>query len=144
MPGNLEACHPFCASNPVSEWPGPNSRDQIHYLSGWMYERKFCDWIEGVGYDLQIGRPGGSQSSVSWRIDEIDDENSALNITVFPDALQKLPVVIRWLPHQLKLRPVLKSYLRSVVKGYEWYVTRGEAVPRDAFGRHPWFSAKDS
>ncbi len=32
--GNLELCHPFCARNPVQFWPGPDSRDEIHYLSG--------------------------------------------------------------------------------------------------------------
>jgi hypothetical protein len=29
----------------------------------------------------------------------------------------------------------------SVGKGFEWYVTRGAPVPRDQFGKHPWFSA---
>lgn len=141
MPGNLEYCHPFCASNPVLEWPGPESRDEVHYLSGWKYERRFCNWIEGVGYDLNIGRDSGGQSFVSWRIAEIDENDSALKITVFPHALQRIPVFLRWLPHHVRLRPLLSSYLRSVVGGFEWYVTRGVAVPRDQFGRHPWFSA---
>jgi len=26
------------------------------------------------------------------------------------------------------------------VMGFEWYITTGERVPRDAFGKHPWFS----
>jgi hypothetical protein len=141
MPGNLELCHPFCASNPVQEWPGPNSVDEVHYLSGWVYVREFCNWIDGVGYDLNIGRKGGNQSFVYWRINEIDENNCTLRITVHPHALQKLPAAIRWLPHFTKLRPALQSYLDSVVKGFEWYVTRGAAVPRNQFGRHPWFSA---
>lgn len=141
MPGNLELCHPFCASNPVQEWPGPNSVDEVHYLSGWVYVRQFCNWIDGVGYDLNIGRKGGNQSFVYWRINEIDENNCTLRITVHPHALQKLPAAIRWLPHFTKLRPALQSYLDSVVKGFEWYVTRGAAVPRNQFGRHPWFSA---
>jgi hypothetical protein len=141
MPGNLELCHPFCASNPVQEWPGPNSVDEVHYLSGWVYVRQFCNWIDGVGYDLNIGRKGGNQSFVYWRINEIDENNCTLRITVHPHALQKLPAAIRWLPHFAKLRPALQSYLDSVVKGFEWYVTRGAAVPRNQFGRHPWFSA---
>ena len=41
------------------------------------------------------------------------------------------------------LRPLLAEYLSSVVRGFEWYVTRGEAVPRDQFGPHPWFSARE-
>ena len=141
MPGNLELCHPFCARNPVQVWPGSDSQDQVHYLSGWIYERHFRQWIDGVGYDLEIGRSGGRKSSVSWRIFPIDDRSCTLKITVYPHALQNLPVVIRWLPYKLRLRPMLKKYLESVVKGFEWYVTRGEPVPRDQFGKHPWFSA---
>ena len=139
-PGNLERCHPFCQSNPVHAWPGPDSHDEVDYLSGWVYERHFRNWIEGVGYDLEIGRPGGGTSTVSWRITPLDDQSSTLSITVCPDALQRIPVVIRWIPHLLKLRPLLGQYLDSVVKGFEWYVTRGEAVPRNGFGAHPWFS----
>jgi hypothetical protein len=53
MSGNLESCHPFCARNPVKVWPGSNSQDEVHYLSGWVYERRFHQWIEGIGYDLE-------------------------------------------------------------------------------------------
>jgi hypothetical protein len=139
-PGNLHWCHPFCASNPVEIWPGPNSRDKIHYLSGWVYERRFKTWIEGEGYDLEIGRPGGAQSAVSWRISPVDDEHCSLRITVQPGGVLKFPPIIRQLVFALRLRSPLQSYLDSVVRGFEWYVTRGEAVPRNAFGTHPWFS----
>ena len=144
LPGNLELCHPFCAKNPVYVWPGDNSRDEIHYLSGRVFERRFCRWIDGVGYDLEIGRRGGRTSFVSWRILPNTRGESTLRITVYPYVLQQLPVAIRWLPHRLRLRPMLTKYLSSVVGGFEWYVTRGEAVPRDHFGSHPWFSARAS
>ena len=142
-PGNLERCHPFCASNPVEAWPGPNSRDTINYLSGWSYDRRFRKWIDGVGYDLEIGRPGGGQSAVTWRITPIDDATCTLRITVRPDAANRAPPIIRQLVFALRLRPLLRSYLDSVVRGFEWYVTKGEPVPRNAFGRHPWFSARE-
>lgn len=141
MPGNLELCHPFCDKNPVEVWPGPESLDQIHYLSGWVFERRFCRWIEGVGYDLDIGRQGGRSSFVSWRIIPVDQQNSILRITVYPHVLQSLPVAIRWLPHNLRVGPILRTYLSSVVRGFEWYLNRGEPVPRNQFGSHPWFSA---
>ena len=38
---NLEKCHPFCKQNPTIEWPGDNSKDEIHYLNGWIFERRF-------------------------------------------------------------------------------------------------------
>ncbi len=143
-PGNLELCHPFCAGNPVHSWPGPNSRDEVHYLSGWVYKRQFRRWIEGIGYDLEIGRRGGGVSSVSWRISPVNDLTCTLRITVYPHTLQNFPIMIRWLPHILRLRPMLETYLDSVARGFEWYVTRGEPVPRDKFGKHPWFSAPES
>jgi hypothetical protein len=143
-PGNLEDFHPFCAANPVTVWPGDASRDEVHYLSGWVFERRFCQWIDGVGYDLDIGRPDGPSSFVSWRILSVEDERCVLRIAVYPHVLQDFPAAIRWLPHVLRLGPMLRSYLSSVVRGCEWYVTRGEPVPRNQFGPHPWFSAPES
>ena len=140
MPGNLEPCHPFCTSNPVHSWPGPDSRDEVHYLSGWVFERQFVNWIEGTGYDLEIGRKGGARSFVSWRIAPENDRTCILEITVYPQLIDGLPNALQWIPHWLRIRPYLKSYLSSVVRGFEWYITRGERVPRDHFGKHPWFS----
>lgn len=144
VPGNLEQCHPFCVKNPVDEWPGEGSRDEVHYLSGWIYERQFYHWIDGVGYDLKIGRPGGGKSFVSWRIVPSGNHSCSLKITVDPHILQEIPVAIRWFPHMLYIRPLLRKYLSSVTRGFEWYVIRGEPVPRNQFGEHPWFSARRS
>jgi hypothetical protein len=140
MPGNLELCHPFCLKNPVEVWPGEGSLDEIHYLSGWVLQRQFCRWIEGIGYDLKISRQGGRSSFVSWRIMRVDNQSSRLRISIYPQVLQNVPVVVRWLPHGLRLRPMLRRYLSSVVRGFEWYVINGEPVHRNQFGSHPWFS----
>lgn len=142
-PGNLELCHPFCARNPVKAWPGPGAQDELHYLSGWIFERQFSEWGDGVGYDLEIGRTGGRKSQVSWRISPIDDRACKLRITVCPHALQHLPVSVRWVPHAFWLRPRLRRYLESVLRGFEWYAVRHEPVPRNQFGEHPWFSARN-
>jgi len=139
-PGNLESSHPFCTKNPVHEWGGANSRDEIHYLSGWSYERRFSEWHDGRGYDLETYRGDKRIASVSWRITEEDDATSMLEITVYPHVLQKWPAIARWFAYWLRIKPYLRSYLRSVVMGFEWYITKGERVPRDAFGKHPWFS----
>lgn len=58
---------------------------------------------------------------------------------MYPYGLQKRPLLTRWLPHLAVVRPRLRSYLSSVVRGYKWYIEKGEAVPRMRFGRHPWF-----
>ena len=144
MPGNLEPCHPFCERNPVEVWPGEGSRDEVHYLSGWVFERRFSTWIDGVGYDLEIGRRGGRSSFVSWRVLPVDDHGSILRIAVYPYLLQTLPASIRWLPYKLYFSPMLSKYLSSVTRGFEWYLTHGEPVPRNQFGSHPWFSASKS
>jgi hypothetical protein len=141
MPGNLEPCHPFCLSNPVHKWSGEGSKDEIHYLSGWTYEREFGRWIDGEGYDLEIGRAGGGKSFVSWRIQSVDNQNSILKITVCPHVLQDIPVILRWIPHYVYIQPLLTRYLKSVTKGFEWYISNGTPVPRDHFGKHPWFSS---
>ena len=143
-PGNLELCHPYCERNPVQVWPGDASIDEVHYLSGWVFERRFLRWIEGVGYDLDIGRPGGPTSFVSWRIFPAGAHRSILRISIYPYLLQRLPVPIRWFPHRWHVHPMLARYLSAVTGGFEWYVTRGEAVPRDHFGSHPWFSARSN
>ena len=139
-PGNLERCHPFCAANPVQSWPGAESRDEVHYLNGLVYRRRFRRWLDGEGYDLEIGTRSGRISRVSWRITPVDETSSVLRITVCAHPLQRLPVAIRWLPHVFYLRPQLRRYLDAVVRGFEWYVTRGEPVPSNAFGKHRWFS----
>jgi hypothetical protein len=139
-PGNLAHCHPFCENNPVEKWPGKGSLDSVYYYSGWVYHRLFTEWFDGVGYDLEIGRKKGRKSRVSWRIHKINDSEGELTITVFPQGLQQLSVFLRWLPHFAYLRPRLRSYLISVVKGFEWYITTGQPVKRNQFGAHKWFS----
>lgn len=139
-PGALEICHPFCERNPVRAWPGPAARDEVHYLNGLIYERRFLEWIDGAGYDLEIGRRGGSQSRVSWRVKPIDDDSCTLQITVCPRVFQRIPSGIRWIAYAFWLRPRLREYLDSVVRGFKWFVIRREAVPKNAFGTHPWFS----
>jgi hypothetical protein len=142
-PGNLELCHPFCFKNPVQQWPGPQSCDAVHYLSGWIFERQFRGWFEGIGYDLEIGRSKGRKSLVSWRIAQQSDDECALGITICPHAFQHVPAAVRWFPHQLWLRPQLRNYLDSVLRGIEWYALKRRPVPKNAFGTHPWFSGRD-
>ena len=139
-PGMLPLYHPFCEQNPVSEWPGPSSCDEVHYFNGLILERRFTDWFEDLGYDLEIGRAGGRKSVVSWRIAEIKERRTEITITVYPFAVQHLPVAIRWVPHLTKIRPQLTRYLQSVVQGLDWFATMGETVRQNQFGAHPWFS----
>ena len=139
-PGNLETCHPYCLKNPVTSWPGDGAIDHVHYLNGLIYERRFRRWIDGVGYELEIGEKYKTVSYVSWRVASAGAGESVLRIAVYPHLLQSIPVWVRWIPHLVYVRPLLRSYLRSVVRGFQWYMVRGEAVPRNQFGPHVWFS----
>jgi hypothetical protein len=141
-PGNLEWAHPFCAHNPVSVWPGPESRDEVHYLSGWVYRREFTDWIDGVGYDLRIGSEGEHPSLVSWRIAERAAGGVDFTITIRPRPLDRIPRLAQRAAHLAYVRPLLGRYLDSVVRGFEWWVTTGDPVTKNQFGRHPWFSER--
>lgn len=138
-PGYLEECHPFCASNPVYEWPGPGSADALVYYSGRRIERRFISWHEGVGYDLEVSDANGSAAWVSWRI---GDWNSGMTLTIclVPRMLDSLPAAVRWVPQAAVVRPMMRRYLRAVVRGVEWRVTTGETVRRNQFGAHRWFS----
>jgi hypothetical protein len=142
-PGNLEDCHPFCEKNPVDKWPGVGSKDTIYYYSGMVLYRDFTNWIDGVGYDLTIGKKGGRKSFVSWRITQEQGNISTLSITIYPHILQNIPAAIRWIPHIAYVRPSLGRYLESVVKGFEWFIRTGKPVNKNQFGSHRWFSTEN-
>ena len=71
-PSNLELFHPFCKKNNVIKWSSNDSIDEIEYLNGAVFRRKFYNWIEKEGYDLYIGAHGKPKSHVSWRIKKDD------------------------------------------------------------------------
>jgi len=139
-PGIVSDYHPFCKKNPAYKWPGVGAKDGISYYSGWVLQREFINWVDGMGYDLMIGRKDGRKSYVSWRITEEQDNTGVLRITIYPHALQNIPVAIRWIPHITTVQPALHNYLDAVLKGFEWYITTGKPVMKDQFGSHKWFS----
>ncbi len=139
-PGHLAECHPFCAANPVQQWPGAGSVDHLEYLSGRVITRRFVAWDEGTGYDIDITDANGDVAGVSWRLEE-DEDGSALTISVTPRMLGTVPAALRWLPERALVRPRLTRYLRAVLAGIEWRVTTGRPVRPDQFGSVRWFSA---
>ena len=139
-PGNLNDCHPFCLRNDVLQWNDEGHKDCLIYLNGRTYIRNFQSWDEGNGYTLNIGEEGGKQSFVIWSIVEISENKSKLSITVYPYLLAKLPKIISFLPYTIWIRPRLEKYLESVLTGFEYVSVNNKPVPRNYFGRHPWFS----
>ena len=139
-PGNLNHAHPYCETNDVLIWTEEERVDRLEYLNGRTYVRRFQTWVPGEGYTLFIGEVGGPQSYVTWAIETFERNGSRLTITVHPHLLASLPTLISFLPHRLWVRPRLRRYLRSVVGGFAHVASTGEPVPRNLFGRHPWFS----
>ena len=136
---NLNDSHPFCKTNEAIEWGDGNHSDRLVYLNDRTYIRKFQTWEEGKGYTLLIGKENGPHSFVEWVIEDRGNK-SKLTITVYPFILAKLPKVLAFLPHKLWVQPRMNSYLRSVLGGFHHYATTGNIVPRNHFGKHPWFS----
>ena len=139
-PGNLNDAHPFCKTNEALTWNGEEHVDRLVYLNGRTYVRRFQTWNPGEGYTLLIGEEGGPQSYVVWTIKPTADGGSELTITVHPYLLANLPGVVAFLPYRLWIVPRMRTYLRSVVGGFAHVASTGEAVPRNHFGRHSWFS----
>ena len=139
-PGNLNDSHPFCKKNTVQNWPGEESVDTLEYLNGFVLIRKFQTWNEGEGYSLMIGRDGGRQSFVEWSISEINEERTILKIRVYPHLLSDWNRIVGSLAYLFFIRPKLSKYLFSVTRGFKWQIKNKRRVPRNHFGKHPWFS----
>mgnify|MGYP004303752831 FL=1 len=92
------------------------------------------------GYELNIGRKNGRQSHVSWVIENVSENKSALSIEVHPWMINQGNKVFQFLPFQLFVKPQLKSYLNSVLSGLKWHVDNNQITPKNHFGKLSWFS----
>ena len=79
-PNYLNDTHPYCDNNSVIHWEKDLHEDELVYLNGLTYRRKFSDWKPGEGYDLWIGNSNKKQSFVEWRIKE-EENGVRLSIT---------------------------------------------------------------
>ena len=138
-PGYLNNVHPFCEDNSVIMWEKDQHEDQLVYLNGLTYQRKFTDWNINEGYDLWIGNDDQNQSFVEWRIEE-EGSGTRLSINIYPYLLSTWPKSLAFLPYFLYINIKLKSYLYSVLSGIEWFINKNTPVPKNKFGMHSWFS----
>lgn len=139
--GNLTSYHPFCKANPVHKWPNVGSCDEVVYYSGLIYQRDFIKWLEGVGYDLEIGpNPPSKSAKVSWRLAEKEENLTELSIAVTPYLKIGVPEAKRMAYLKNVFGDVIASYLESVVKGVDAFVTTGVDVEENQFGSHPMYS----
>ena len=109
------------------------------YLNGLTYYRTFKEWKPMVGYTIKIGSKNAKESDVKWQI--IDKGVfTVVKITIKPYITSKIPKLLYPFYHYAIIRPKLKSYLKAVLKGLEYYLTHKKPVPRNEFGNHSWFT----
>ena len=137
-PGSLNDVHPFCKSNTVVNWEKDKHEDKLEYLNGVILNRTFYKWNEGKGYELNIGRENGRKSKVIWKI--TGDKKSKLKITVYPHVFSNRSRIVYFIIHTLLIKPALRKYLSSVLRGHKWFLENKQPVPRNKFGKHKWFS----
>lgn len=136
LPGILHKYHPYCQSNKVFQWPGVGSRDGLTYYSGLYFERDFKTWINGIGYDLEIGAPPRKTSWISWRIKPSGEFCSKLSIEVTPYLESYLIEAVKLEFQEQYFGKSIKVYLDSLLRGVEYFITIGRVVQPKQFGSH--------
>ena len=139
-PEILESVHPFCKENKVLFWKENHiKKDILIYLNGLEYYREFTQWDAPNGFKLNIGKKEGKKSRVIWEIKGLGAQ-SQLKIKVLPYRSSKIPKVFYFWVHYFYIKPKLKDYLNSVLKGIKWYSINKIKVKKNQFGTHPWFT----
>ena len=86
-----------------------------------------------------LEKKNGKKSLVKWDI--LNNFNELkLEITVYPYKSSKIWNSIYFLIFYVYIKPMLKSYLNSVLKGIKWYIEKKVPVSKNQFGRHSWFT----
>ena len=139
-PGNLKDCHPFCANTEVEKWPGLGSRDSITYYSGIHYHRNFVNWLEGTGYDIELGDSPNQTARVLWRIDPKSEDMCQISIEAFPFVRKSLDQEKKKKYLDRLFGDVLQHYLECVCKGICFFSETNTPVTKDQFGKNPLYS----
>ncbi len=138
--GNLNFFHPFCQTNKVIVGDKCSiKKDILIYLNGVVFEREFYHWDEMNGYELMIGKKNGKKSKVVWKISKTKNYTT-LTINVFPYKTDKINSLLYPFVFYFYIKPKLKSYLKSVLKGLKFYLKNNQKVVKNQFGKHSWFS----
>ena len=120
------------------------AHDSITYYSGRKYRRDFVGWIEGVGYDIEVGAFPNVTSRVQWRVLAASPVSSAISIEVFPFIKVGTEESKRELYLSRLFGADFQHYLDCVVKGVKYYSETGKAVDEDQFGSNKLYSNPDN
>ncbi len=142
--GNLINVHPFCATNDVERWPGPDSRDHVRYFSGIHYQRDVLDWREGLGYDLALGPPSGKIAMARWSVESTGFSPCRFGIEVTSFLRNDVAAEARKRYVERVIKRAIPPYLDSVVRGVAYYTETGTPVVRNQFGAHEIYSPEST
>ena len=137
LKNGLEFFHPFCLKN--KEIRGNKKSDELVYLNGLTYIREFTSWKPNQGFELNIGSKNGKKSKVQWQL-QSSGMGCELKISVFPYKSSKISKFLYPFVNFFIIKPRLKKYLQSVLKGLKYYLDHKQKVQKNQFGEHPWFS----
>lgn len=137
LKNGLELFHPFCLKN--KEIRGDKKSDELVYLNGLTYIREFTSWKPNQGFELNIGSKNGKKSKVQWQL-QSSGIGCELKISVFPYKSSKISKFLYPLVNFFVIKPRLKKYLQSVLKGLKYFLDHKQKVKKNQFGEHPWFS----
>lgn len=132
----LELYHPFCLKNDLIE---REKKDELIYLNGLTYIREFTTWKPNQGFELCIGKKNGKKSKVLWELQAMNS-GCEIQISIFPYRTNKIAKLMYPFVNFFMIKPKLKKYLESVLKGLEYYLDHKVKVEKNQFGEHPWFS----
>jgi hypothetical protein len=132
----LELFHPYCLKNDAIDY---KKKDKLVYLNGLIYIREFSVWKPNKGFELSIGKKGGKKSKVIWEI-KILDKGCEVTISVFPYSSSKISKYFYPIINIIIVKPKLRKYLQSVLKGLKFYLDTNFRVRKNQFGKHAWFS----
>ena len=135
-PGNLNKFHPFCKANTTEKWPGVGSVDNIEYLNGIKYRRKFIKWDEN-GYELEISR-NRKLANVEWIV-KGGDNTSSLRVRINPILPYKNKIT-EWVMWNFYIKYRMQAYINNVLMGFKHYLDTQTTVEHNKFGKHSWFS----
>jgi hypothetical protein len=138
--GHLANVHPFCESNDVDVWPGPEGRDHVRYYSGVHYQRDVLDWTDGAGFDLALGPPSGKIAIARWSIDPNGPDRCTLTIEVTSFVRDDVSPETRLRYESEVINGAIPPYLDSVVRGVGHFSETGTPVVRNQFGSHDIYS----
>ncbi len=97
-------------------------------------------WLEGEGYDIEIGPPPHKTAHVAWRIKALREQRSELSLTVTPYLKTGLSERRKQSYERRFFGDTIEQYLDSVVRGVGHVATTGQAVQKNQFGSHPIYS----